>query len=328
MITDTTTVDHYLKPGLYSASPAMIREKRPQYKQFFHPKRVEWLCDRVQTKGNKDHHFNEILIHLGHPEMMRASYPTSKCKDNMRRWAVLIKAKKYIEDTKSITITRHQLREIRAKDAAIYRKNFHLLSKNEKIPPRSEEFSKDFRGKAQCQKDRDLAIIHSMASKLDSQGDLAAQLQQKNSELLEVNSEIQCLQSELAVQAELSAANMIQIHQLQEDLDKKTSELNERLLTQGQVATGSKCHKQTRTRRKGEKLLEEGRRVEPSDCIKKWIRKKRRAQTTVSYVDPTGEITLHPAKKLKNALMEAIKKLLNQRWWMRRKYTSSSNKSE
>ena len=62
MMTDTMTVDHYLKPGLYSASPAMIREKRPQYKQFFRPKRVEWLRDRVQTKGDKNHHFNEILI--------------------------------------------------------------------------------------------------------------------------------------------------------------------------------------------------------------------------------------------------------------------------
>ena len=179
MMTDTTTVDHYLKPGLYLASPAMIREKRPQYKQFFRPKRVEWLRDRVQTKGDKNHHFNEILIRLGHPEMMRATYPTSKCRDNLRRWAVLIKAKKYIEDANSISITRHEIREIRAKEAAIYRKNFRTLSKNEKVLPQAALFHMDYKGKAQCEKDRDLAIIQSMASELDNQGHLAEQLQQE-----------------------------------------------------------------------------------------------------------------------------------------------------
>ena len=112
----------------------------------------------------------------------------------------------------------------------------------------------------------------------------------------------------MAAQAEISSANLIQIHHLQEDIANKECQLTERLFTQGTVATGQKCHKQTRPCWKGEKILEKGRRIEPSDYIKKWVKKKRREQTTVKYVDPTGEVTLHPAKKLKDALMEAIKK--------------------
>ena len=102
--------------------------------------------------------------------MMRATYPTAKCRDNLCRWAVLIKAKKYIEDANSISITRHEIREIRAKEAAIYRKNFRTLSKNEKVLPQAALFHKDYKGKAQCQKDRDLAIIQSMSSELGQPG--------------------------------------------------------------------------------------------------------------------------------------------------------------
>ena len=63
--TDTTLVEHYLKPGLYSASPDTIRNTLPQYKASISISRAMFLRDIVTMKGGVDHPFNKVLEKWG-----------------------------------------------------------------------------------------------------------------------------------------------------------------------------------------------------------------------------------------------------------------------
>ena len=76
--TNNSSVEHYLKPGLYSVSPATIWNTLPQYKATMSISRALFLRDKITTSGGLDHPFNAVLKSLGFPNLQHAVYPTNR----------------------------------------------------------------------------------------------------------------------------------------------------------------------------------------------------------------------------------------------------------
>ena len=76
--TDTRAVEHYLKPGLYSATPKSIRESLPQYKLSLSISRAIYLRDKITTPGGSDHPFNKTLQGWGFLSLQGPGIPRTK----------------------------------------------------------------------------------------------------------------------------------------------------------------------------------------------------------------------------------------------------------
>ena len=76
--------------------PAQIYEKI-QYRKTFKAKNLIYLRDQVSTKGGVHHEFNKILTELGHGNLVRPSYPTPRCEENIKKWHNACSVNKYLE---------------------------------------------------------------------------------------------------------------------------------------------------------------------------------------------------------------------------------------
>ena len=74
--TDSASVEHYLKPGLYSTPPQTIRDTLPQYKHQLSAARAIYLRDCITTPGGTEHPFNKVLTDISLPQLQRSNYPT------------------------------------------------------------------------------------------------------------------------------------------------------------------------------------------------------------------------------------------------------------
>ena len=75
---ETSAVEHYLKPGLYSTPPETIQNMLPQYKATISFARALFLCDIITMEGSSDHPFNAVLRTLGYAKLQRSTYPTNR----------------------------------------------------------------------------------------------------------------------------------------------------------------------------------------------------------------------------------------------------------
>ena len=112
--TDTTAVEHYLKPGLYSATPDSIRKSLPQYKLLLSISRAIYLRDKVTTSGGIDHPFNTALQSWGYPSLQRASYPTNKAASTQKSKHTTATAMRFLQKVKDKQVRIQTMRATRA----------------------------------------------------------------------------------------------------------------------------------------------------------------------------------------------------------------------
>ena len=98
--TDTTSVEHYLKLGLYSASPDTIRDTLPQYKTTMSISRALFLRDKITMAGGPEHPFNTVLKSLGYPNLQCSSYPTNRAKSSYKAKQAASIAAKFLQKLK------------------------------------------------------------------------------------------------------------------------------------------------------------------------------------------------------------------------------------
>ena len=79
-LSDLATVEHYLKPGLYSTSPETICTTLPQYKSSMTLTRAMYLRDCITTTGGSEHPFNKILADLDFANLQCSEYPTAQAR--------------------------------------------------------------------------------------------------------------------------------------------------------------------------------------------------------------------------------------------------------
>ena len=121
---DNTTVEHYIKPGLYSTPSDVIHETLPQYKQLLTLTRMIYLRDCVTTPGNSDHPFNEVLKAYGFLKLQRAVYPTARAKQvlNHRRNSVV--ANKYLKEVEHGHSVQAMMMETRKRTSKEFKAQF------------------------------------------------------------------------------------------------------------------------------------------------------------------------------------------------------------
>ena len=98
--TDNSSVEHYLKPGLYSASPNTIRNTLPQYKATMSISRALFLRDIITTAGGLDHPFNAVLKSLGFPNLQCTAYPTNRVQQVYKVKQTAAIAAKFLQKVK------------------------------------------------------------------------------------------------------------------------------------------------------------------------------------------------------------------------------------
>ena len=95
--TDTTSVEHYLKPGLYSISPQTIKDTLPQYKHKMSLARAIYLRDCITTPGGINHPFNTVLKDNGFPHLQRSNYPTNHTQCTIKGKQTVALAAKFMQ---------------------------------------------------------------------------------------------------------------------------------------------------------------------------------------------------------------------------------------
>ena len=88
-LSDPATVEHYLKPGLYSTSPATIHAMLPRYKSSMTLTRAMYLRDCITTTGGSEHPFNKILADLDFANLQCSEYPTAQAK-RIQQWRQIV----------------------------------------------------------------------------------------------------------------------------------------------------------------------------------------------------------------------------------------------
>ena len=105
---DTTTVEHYLKPGLYSAPPQTVKETLPQYRKKLTLARAIFLRDCITTSGGMNHPFNKVLEDNGFSQLQRAKYPTKF-------------ALRSLKGKQTSAVATHFMQQLRLKNIAKYK---------------------------------------------------------------------------------------------------------------------------------------------------------------------------------------------------------------
>ena len=97
--TDSTSVEHYLKPGLYSTPPQTIRDTLPQYKHKMSSARAIYLRDCITTSGGTEHPFKPVLTDIGLPHLQRSNYPTKDALKTTKGRQTAALAAKFMQKT-------------------------------------------------------------------------------------------------------------------------------------------------------------------------------------------------------------------------------------
>ena len=97
-LSDPATLEHYLKPGLYSTSPETIRTTLPQYKSSMTLTRAMYLRDCITTTGGSEHPVNKILVDLDFPNLQRSEYPTAQARRIQQQRQIASLANDYLKE--------------------------------------------------------------------------------------------------------------------------------------------------------------------------------------------------------------------------------------
>ena len=122
---DSTTVKHYLKPGLYSTPPEILRERKPQYKRTFTMKRLIFLRNKIFMKGKTNHCFNSILKELDFPKLVRDSYPTAECMEKTKKLQALVHSNSFLDRVQIKVQDRMETQLRKDEQGWEFRANFH-----------------------------------------------------------------------------------------------------------------------------------------------------------------------------------------------------------
>ena len=340
---DAPTVEHYLKPGLYSMDPQQIYEKL-QYRKTFKAKNLIFLRDQISTKGGSQHEFNTILTELGHANLVRLSYPTPRCEDKIKKLHNAVSVNKYLEKVQAAAATCMDQQFEKDQVSVQFRKEFcqwkaaQICQKNANYKrftqpcPDAElpNLQRLLLDQAQAQLNIANAKTQALSVEIKSTGSLAVQLQAVKSDLIIAENELSDLKKEIVTKNKELEVQKFALKKTRDELAKMTEERNSLLQKVGEslMVTKSTQHKQVRTRLKGEDPHIWGRKIKVSKDVLQKIARKRRKRITKKYVDPMGEERIDPLDKLRDRVYGGIHKKLSKHHRIRRTYTSASNKKD
>ena len=351
-------VEFYLKPGLYVTEPDQIKEKLPQYKMKYSKQRMRFLQDRITTPGGKDHVHNQVLKQMGFKKL-RTSYPTKNKVLYASRFEAVKKARSYMYKVKVFRC--RVAREKRARKALANSVRFQTRKSNACWVKAAQLALQQERKCAECDTAAHAAQLatakcESLAGELQNKDAIITQLEKDKAdvtfELESLTSEYAKLRSELeevkamtpTVTVLKPAAMSTLIHELQEELDVPV-ELDVPLVADGETAPPATAstssaptsspervvtlnHRKTRTLLPGEKIDAFGRILMPSNNVVQELAAIRNMQTTEKYVDENGEARKSRVVKLKNNMLQGIRKRYSRRFRFYRTFQTSGKRNK
>ena len=318
--TDSTSVEHYLKPGLYSASPDTIRDTLPQYKATMSISRAMFLRDIIMTKGGLDHPFNAVLKSLGFSKLQRTAYPTSRAHQVCKAKQTAAIAAKFLQKVKNKQSHLAKMNAVRVNTATRLKAEIkHWRLRN---APSNYGALTDIRRYKQCFSCHSIqwhahsseAKIQSLSHKITHQKELAAQLQEAKSHLRIMSSTNTTMKRKILQQEYHIKHQKSKIQSLKETIYQISKENIQLQCTTGHNSSQGRCHKQTQTARPGEDVVSEGLIMYPSPKVIDELKKLRETQFMQKYNDPNGEDRLIPIIKLHTNMYTAIWCCLSKRF--------------
>ena len=258
--TDTTSVEHYLKPGLYSTSPQTIRDTLPQYKHKMSLARAIYLRDCITTPGGIGHPFNTVLKDNGFPHLQRSIYPTNHAQSTIKGKQMVALAAKFMQKMCARKVIQAKETTRRAAHALQLKTEIKKWRKHNN--PTYGKFT-DIRRHNQCLSCRSIqrysrsaeAKIQALASKIFHQKELAKSLQQTKSQLQQAEGDNEKLTHRIAKCEHHIKAQKAEINRLNELVNELKQENKHLRISRGK-SSGNKHHKQTRTARPGEDIIQ------------------------------------------------------------------------
>ena len=323
--TDTTAVEHYLKPGLYSATPASIRESLPQYKLSLTISQAIYLRDKITTLGGPDHPFNSTLRGWGFPSLRRSAYPTHRAVSTLKAKLHAATAFRFMQTIQQKRADTQTTRLRRAQKAARHRRT--RVAWRKKISPHYYGSFTDITRSPQCssctayqcRSMTSAAKIQALSAEITNRKYLSAQLQEARLKIANLEVEQKELSSTILKHERTIRAHKSFIHELK--LASQVLRRENACLKRRVGRSLGKMHKQTRTAHAGEDITAEGHTLYPSPHIMSALIQQREQIRTQKFVDIMGEARLTPLIKLRTNMYTAIRRRLSKRFRIRRIYT-------
>ena len=269
--TDTTAVEHYLKPGLYSATPSSIRDSLPQYKLSLSISRAIYLRDKVTTPGGSDHPFNKTLQGWGFSSLHRSAYPTSRAVSIVKARLQAATASRFMQNIQQKRADIQATHLQRAQKAA---RHCHTrMTWRNKISPHYYGSFTDISRltqcfsctTSQCQSAMSEAKIQALSAEITNRKNISVQLQAAKLKIANLEVKQKALTSTILRQERTIKAHKSFIHDLKQASETLHRE-NDCLKRCAGTSLGKK-HKQTCTARAGEDVTMEGHVLYPSPNI-------------------------------------------------------------
>ena len=302
---DASTVEHYLKPGLYSVSPETIHKTPPQYKSSMTLIRAMYLRDCVMTPGGTQHPFNKILVDLEFTKLQHPEYPTARAKRIQQQRKIVALANDYLKEVKLQHSHKMLERTARIHTSTKMKAQFRIW--------RQTQHTSNLRTlTSHCMNDvcnschaiqKHTRVSHtkiqSLSHEIVNEEAFTTQLQEAKSQIGILTAQNERLQEQVQKQQTVIHQQSTTIQSLEQSMQQISKENDMLLQMAGKNGSLEKMHKQTRTVLPGEDWAEEGSIMYPSSDIVNAIKEKQKIQFTQKYVDPMGEASLIPIIKLK-----------------------------
>ena len=279
LLADNTSVEHYLKPGLYSASPDTIRDTLPQYKASMSISRAMFLRDIIMTKGGLDHSVNAVLKFLGFSKLQHTAYPTSRAQRVYKAKQTAAMATKFLQRVK--TKRSHQAKMIAKRVNTATCPKAEIKCWQLQNAPSVYGTLTDIRRHKQCSSCHSIqwcarsseAKIQFLSQEITHQKELATQLQEAKSHLRIMTSTNATMKGKILKQECYIKHQNSKIQRIKETIDKISKENVQLRCFTGHHSSKGKHHKQTHTALPGEDLVSEGLIMYPSPSVIDELRK-------------------------------------------------------
>ena len=319
--TKKSTMEHYLKPGLFSMDPAMIKKKLPQYLKKFSLKRMLFLRSQITAILHTHCPFNIVARQNNLGIITKKRYPTADGASKLTRWITMAHSMAYIKNIEELAVDRVEKELEQEKHAKVFREDVKEMC----YKLRSGKKLQFYFNHPQRQQDLQHAKIASLTNQIEKQGDLARKLQEQKSENSILKAKLEKFYDELNEQGAELEHHRKSLHDMQKNLDTVSAERDMLLSTLGTASTTSveKCNKSTRTQMKNELVGDYGKLMLPSNGLLMAIVEKEEEETKTKFVDENGESRLTKQASLRNNVKIFTRKCLSRRNRTKRAYNQS-----
>lgn len=337
---DGHSVEHYIKPGLYSATPEEIYETWPQYHASYKKSRFIYLKDKVTKDGKrKKHPYNRALKKLGFAEL-RCDYPTVWGKKAMKWMAAKKASNEHLQELLRQQLIKSAAANRRQSIALTYRKQRRLkkslapvensiLDREWKLACDScQEFKKE-----KVQLNRQLTAMALDLQKSEGSSINVAKLKTKIQKLetkLEARTvEMEQLQYSLKVKDhELNLIRQENINCRRDLADAEQRCTNLRAEKSVEVSKPVMKHAQVRCDFRNMGNSDEGRIMFPSNKVLTEIAEKKIQQGIMDRYDLMGESVMEAKNQLRTKIQKAIRYRLSMRHRIHRCYRAGKSKAK